>query len=72
MLITRTSMLTGETNTLDLPVTEDQLAAYEAGGFPQVVFRHLPPPLREFIMTGITPEEWQTRVALPEMEEDDL
>lgn len=69
MLITRTSMLSGETNTLDLSVTEEQIAAYEAGGFPQVVFRHLPPPEREFIMTGITPEEWQARIA--DVEEED-
>ena len=69
MLITRTSMLSGETNTLDLSVTEEQIAAYEAGGFPQVVFRHLPPPEREFIMTGITPEEWQARIA--DLEEED-
>lgn len=69
MLITRTSMLSGETNTLDLPVTSEQLAAYAAGGFPQEVFRHLPPPLREFIMTGVTPEEWQAHVALPEPDE---
>ena len=59
MLITRTSMLTHKTHTMDLPVTVEQLAEYEAGGFPQDVFRHLPPPEREFIMTGITPEEWQ-------------
>lgn len=69
MLITRTSMLSHETHTLDLPVTEEQLAAYEAGGFLQDVFRHLPPPLREFIKTGITPEEWQARIA--DVEEED-
>lgn len=69
MLITRTSMLSHETHTLDLPVTEEQLAAYAAGGFLQDVFRHLPPPLREFIKTGITPEEWQARIA--DVEEED-
>lgn len=55
---------------MDLPVTAEQLAAYAAGGFPQDVFRHLPPPEREFIMTGITPEEWQASIA-GEGEEDE-
>ena len=69
MLITRTSMLTGKVATLDLPVTVEQLAEYEAGAFLQDVFRHLPPPEREFIKSGITPEEWQTFVAVPEPDE---
>ena len=68
MLISRTSMLTHKTHTMDLPVTVEQLAEYEAGGFPQDVFRHLPPPEREFIMTGITPEEWQASIADEEEE----
>ena len=66
MQITRTSMLTGKTNTLDLSVTVEQLAEYEAGAFLQDVFRHLPPPEREFIKSGITPEEWQAIVASDE------
>lgn len=69
MQITRTSMLTGKTNTLDLPVTVEQLAEYEAGAFLQDVFRHLPPPEREFIKSGITPEEWQAIVVSGEEED---
>ena len=69
MLITRTSMLTGKVAILDLPVTVEQLAEYETGAFLQDVFRHLPPPEREFIKSGITPEEWQTFVAVPEPDE---
>ena len=69
MLITRTSLLSGKTHTLDLDVTPEQLSAYQAGGFVQQVFRHLPPPEREFIMTGITPDEWQEHVALPDPDE---
>ena len=69
MRITRTSMLTGKIATLDLPVTVEQLAEYETGAFLQDVFRHLPPPEREFIKSGITPEEWQTFVAAPEPDE---
>jgi hypothetical protein len=62
-------MLTGKVATLDLHVTVEQLAEYETGAFLQEVFRHLPPPEREFIKSGITPEEWQALVALPEPDE---
>lgn len=58
MRITRTSMVSGETNTLDLPVTCEQLAAWQGGELIQVVFRHLPPWDREFILSGTTRAEW--------------
>ena len=70
MQITRTSMLSGMTRTLDLPVTEQQLAEYAAGGFLQVVFRHLPPPQREFIKSGITDEEWQAVMVSSEPDDE--
>ena len=71
MRITRKSMVTGKTHTLDLPVTEEQLAAYEAGAQLQVAFPDLPAPQREFIKTGITPEEWLKHVIGPAEEPDD-
>jgi hypothetical protein len=63
MLITRRSSVTGIEHTLDLDVTEEQLAAYKNGTLLQEAFPKLSPPLREFIKSGITPEEWRTRVA---------
>ena len=62
MKITRTSLVTGKIHTRDLPITEAQLAAYESGVLLQDAFPHLSPPDREFIKSGITPEEWQTEV----------
>lgn len=62
MKITRKSQVTGRTHTLDLPVTEQQLAAYEQGILLQDAFPHLSPADREFIKSGITAEEWQTQV----------
>ena len=62
MQITRKSMITGIEHTLDLPVTAEQLAAYENGALLQNAFPDLDPPNREFIKTGVTPEEWKQHV----------
>lgn len=58
MLVTRTSMLSGIKRTLDLPVTDEQCAAFERGALIQHAFPDLPADQREFILTGITAEEW--------------
>ena len=58
MLITRQSLISGNTNTMSLPVTEEQYNAWEQGTLVQDAMPHLSPDEREFIMTGITPEEW--------------
>lgn len=58
MIITRTSMTSGITRSLDLPVTEAQLANYEGGALLQNAFPNLTPGEREFIKTGITQAEW--------------
>jgi hypothetical protein len=58
MNITRTSLATGTTRTLDLNVTLEQLNNYAQGALLQDAFPHLSADDREFIKTGITPEEW--------------
>ena len=59
MLITRISQLTGKQNTMDLNVTERQMLDYRSGkGLLQNVFPNLTPSEREFIKSGITPQEW--------------
>lgn len=59
MQITRTSMLTGITRTVDMPVTLEQLQQYEMGEQPiQRLMPNLDDNQREFIMTGITEDEW--------------
>jgi len=62
MQVTRKSMITGLEHTLELAITEEQLAAYEAGALLQDAFPDLDAPHREFIKTGVTPEEWKTHV----------
>ena len=58
MLITRQSLISGNINTMSLPITEEQYNAWEQGTLVQNAMPHLSPDEREFIMTGITPEEW--------------
>lgn len=59
MLITKISPFSGKTNTLFIPITEVEYSNYLQGNAPiQRVFPHLTPDEREFILTGITPDEW--------------
>ncbi len=60
MLVTRTSPFTNNVHTLDLPVTEEQMAEFAQPNrrLVQDIFPHLNAWEREFIKTGITPEEW--------------
>ena len=58
MLITRTSIHSGIKRTMDLPVTAQQIEAYERGSLLQEAFPNLDADQREFIKTGITKEEW--------------
>lgn len=60
MKVTKISPLTGETNTIEIDVTKEQIEKYESGGhLIQDVFPELSPTEREFIKTGITPKEWE-------------
>lgn len=58
MMITRTSPFTGITRTKDILVTEDQLERWQRGERIQNVMPYLSASDREFIMTGITDDEW--------------
>ena len=53
-------MLTGVTHTKELPVTSLELDVWMSGELIQNVFPHLSDDDREFLMTGITPEEWES------------
>ena len=58
MKITRTSMFSGVERTLDLPITEAQLSDWKAGTLIQNAMPELTADEREFVMTGVTTEEW--------------
>ena len=57
-IITKKSMLSGNINSIELNVTQDQLNRWQDGELIQDVFPHLNAEEREFIKTGITPQEW--------------
>ena len=59
MKITRTSPVSGVTRTLDIPVTQAQLDSWNSGALIQNAMPNLSADDREFIMTGIAPEEWE-------------
>jgi hypothetical protein len=58
MKITKTSILSGKEHTMDLPVTQEQIDTYNKGALVQRAFPHLSAEEREFLLTGITPAEW--------------
>lgn len=58
MLIKRISRLTGKTHTREINVTQEQIDAWRGGEYIQKAMPHLSVNDREFLMTGLTPEEW--------------
>ncbi|WP_143056576.1 hypothetical protein [Chitinophaga sp. YR573] len=59
MEITRISLLTLKKNTLEINISSEELLRIENGEFVQRVVPHLSPEIREFLISGITPEEWK-------------
>lgn len=60
MLITRTSIASGITRERDLDITDEQIKAYESGVHVQVAFPQLSASEREFFISGVTDEEWDS------------
>ena len=58
MKITRRSILTGKTHTREINATRQEIAAWKAGALIQDAMPFLSDEDREFVMSGITPEEW--------------
>ena len=70
MLVTNTSQLSGKETTLELDVTHEQLERFENrranGEYVQTIFPNLTPAEREFLLTGISPIEWENIFGSPE------
>ena len=62
MLVTNISQLSGKEHTMELNITEEQLERFynrrENGEYVQTIFPHLSVGEREFLLSGITPDEW--------------
>jgi len=52
--------MTGNVHEMDLDITEDQLNDWNQGQLIQDVMPELSPDAREFLMTGITSDEWDS------------
>jgi hypothetical protein len=59
MLITRRSAFSGKINSCEIDVTQAQLDNWKNGGLIQNVMPNLSADEREFLMTGVTPIEWE-------------
>lgn len=60
MQITRKSVLSGIERTLDIPVTQEEFDKWNSGMLIQEAMPNLSPDQREFILTGIVSEEWDS------------
>ena len=58
--VTKKSIISGKTNTMELDITQEDLDRYEqvSGLLVQAVFPQLSSSEREFLISGITPQEW--------------
>lgn len=71
--LTSESLFTGKTHTMFLAISEQQYVDWATGkthGHIQVLFPHLTPDEREFMLSGVTPEEWDQEMSEDEDDED--
>lgn len=66
MEINRISPVTGQINTRNINITHEQLWEWENGELIQVVAPELTPDDREFLISGILPDEWSLLYPLNE------
>ena len=74
VIVTKTSPFTGNAHTLEIPCSPEQYYAWIKGeGLIQQIMPDVPAELREFLITGVTPEEWDKYIGseVDEIHEDD-
>ena len=63
MLVTNVSQMSGKETTMELDITHEQLDRFENrranGEYVQTIFPNLTKGEREFLLTGVTPIEWE-------------
>ena len=59
MIIEKESPFSGNVNRMDIPVTLAQIETWKGGELIQRAMPYLSPDEREFLMTGITADEWE-------------
>lgn len=58
MKITKYSVVSGKTNTRDIPCTQEQIDDWQSGTLIQNAMPNVSAEDREFLISGTTPEEW--------------
>ncbi len=71
MLVERKSLISGKISSREINVSKERLEAWNAlptirRALIQIAFPELPSDDRVFILTGITPEEWDAEFPLDE------
>ena len=61
--IERISTLSGISHVREIDITEEQLSALDGDGLIQNICPHLSADDREFLISGITPDEWDAAFA---------
>jgi uncharacterized protein (DUF779 family) len=59
MILSKKSIISGKVHKMELDITEEQYFSWKNGELVQNVFPHLNSEEREFIVSGITPQEWK-------------
>lgn len=72
MNIIRTSPISGIVHVMNIDVSHEQLARWRKGELIQNAMPHLTDDEREFIMTGITPEEWSDFMSVGIFDDEEL
>lgn len=60
MIINVKNLLSGRINTMDLPVTDEQIRRWRSGELIQKAMPHLTSDEREFLLSGMLPGEFPT------------
>lgn len=68
MLVTKTSLLSGKVHTMEIDVTYEQLVRVDfrksTGELIQNIVPHLSKQEKEFLISGISPAEWEENFSL--------
>ena len=59
MIVRRPNMFTGKVRELELNVTQEQVNRWQSGELIQNVFPDLSTDEREFLISGLLPDEWE-------------
>ena len=70
MLVTRTSKWSGVTRSMELDVTEQEFINWRNGELVQNAFPNLTASEREFIISGMTDEEWDEAFGSDDYEDE--